>query len=393
MKKSLFSHLECLECGEKYDKDELQTYCYRSDCNQPLLARYALHSKLGKEIIDDTEWNMWRYKSLLPVEHQENMISLGEGMTPIIALDRINDSLGLKSLFLKDEGQNPTGSFKARGLSMAVSKAIEFGVKSFCIPTAGNAGSALSAYAAKCEREVNIFMPENTPKVFQFDFEITGAHVTKIDGDISDAARLMKEKNVDGKWFDVSTLKEPYRLEGKKTMGYEIAEQLNWKLPDVIIYPTGGGTGLIGIWKAFKEMLELGWIDKINTKMVAVQLSNCDPIVQAFQSGREVSEKYQNPGSTIANGLRVPKAFGDRLIMRSLYESGGTALTVDDEEILLALKVLSEKEGMFLCPEGAATYVACKKLIESQWIQKSQSVLLLNTGSAYKYIENLYKAV
>jgi threonine synthase len=354
------------------------------------VARYDLACKPGTEILDKGEQSMWRYKYVLPVENNENRITLGEGLTPIISLEKVNDELGLKALSIKDEGQNPTGSFKARGLAMAVSKAIENGVESFCIPTAGNAGSALSAYAAKCNKEVNIFMPIKTPKVFQFDCEITGAKVNKVDGDISAAAAEMRRQNHEGKWFDVTTLKEPFRLEGKKTMGYEIAEQYHFQLPDVIIYPTGGGTGLIGIWKAFKEMKEMGWIENINTRMVAVQLSNCDPIVKAFNEGKDVSEKYENPGTTIANGLRVPKAFGDKLIMRTLYESNGTAISVSDEEILESLGFLSEREGMFLSPEGAATFVACKKLIDIHWIARGDSVLLLNTGSAYKYIENLY---
>ena len=332
---------------------------------------------------------MWRYHDMLPVLKEENQVSLGEGFTPLQPLSKLKSKFSQDQLYLKDEAGNPTGSFKARGISMAVSKAKELGVTKMCIPTAGNAGSALSAYCAKAGIEAHIFMPEATPKVFLFDCEIMGAKVRKVKGDISDAAKMMQLQN-DGTWFDVTTLKEPFRLEGKKTMGYEIVEQMDWKTPDVVIYPTGGGTGLIGIWKAFKELRALGWINSYSTRMVAVQVDGCDPVVQAFNRGMDHALKYENPDPTIANGLRVPKAFGDRLIMKTLYESNGTAISVSENDMKLGLSEFAKEEGLFLSPEGAAVYMAYKKLKSDQWIKDHESVVLLNTGSGYKYVENLY---
>jgi len=382
-----YTHLECHECGAIYDKNAKNTFCLKD--HQPLVAKYNLDNSWSKESLKGRPNTMWRYQEVLPIEKDENKVCLGEGMTPMITLDKLKHSNEQTQLFLKDESGNPTGSFKARGISMAVSKAKELGVKAMSIPTAGNAGSALSAYCVKAGMEAHIFMPKTTPQVFQLDCEIMGAKVTKVDGDISDAAALMQQENT-GSWFDVTTLKEPFRLEGKKTMGYEIAEQLDWKLPDVIIYPTGGGTGLIGIWKAFQEMKEMGWIDRIPTKMVAVQVSGCDPVVQSFQKGMDHTPKYENPSETIANGLRVPKAFGDKLIMKTLYESGGTAVAVTEDEMKEGLSEFAKNEGVFLAPEGAAVWMGYKKLKRSNWIKKEQSVVLINTGSVYKYAENLY---
>ncbi|NER15223.1 threonine synthase [Leptobacterium flavescens] len=387
MSKNYYTHLECHECGTVYDKDSRHTFC--PDDHQPLVAKYKLDNFWSKESLKDRPANMWRYKEVLPVEKEENRICLGEGFTPMLKLSKLGGKVGQGRLLLKDESANPTGSFKARGISMALSKAKELGVTAMCIPTAGNAGSALSAYCAKAGMEAHIFMPEKTPHVFQMDCEIMGAKVTKVDGDISDAAALMQKEN-DGSWFDVTTLKEPFRLEGKKTMGYEIAEQLRWELPDVVVYPTGGGTGLIGIWKAFQEMKDMGWIDKIPTRMVAVQGSGCDPVVQAFQKGMDHTPKYQNPAKTIANGLRVPKAFGDKLIMKTLYESKGTAVSITDEEMKEGLSEFATQEGVFLSPEGAAVWMGYKKLRSENWIKEDESVVLINTGSAYKYVENLY---
>jgi len=271
---------------------------------------------------------------------------------------------------------------------MAISKAKELGVKVSSIPTAGNAGSALSAYGAKAGMTIHAYMPKQTPNVFQMDCSITGAKVNTIEGNISDAGKQMRE-DMQEDWWDVTTLKEPYRLEGKKTMGYEIAEQMQWKLPDVILYPTGGGTGLIGIWKAFKEMLEMGWIEEIPTRMVAVQIAQCNPIVQAFENNDSGSSPYEDPGATIANGLRVPHAFGHKLILKTLYESKGTAIDVTDEEMKNGISEIAKSEGLFVSPEGAAVWEAAKKLLEKGWIKEDESVVLLNTGSAYKYIENL----
>ena len=376
---SLYTHLECLMCKQNFHKNQVHNFCPK--CNQPLVARYNLSSGLDKSILHGRPLNMWRYKEILPIFNDDNIVSLGEGMTPILDLNRLGEVLSIEKFQVKDEGGNPTGSFKARGLSMAVSKAKELGIVEFCIPTAGNAGSALSAYVARMGGR------SHTPNVFAIDCEIMGAEVNKIPGSIKDAGAAMAVSNIDGKWWDVTTLKEPFRLEGKKTMGYEIAEQLEWKLPDVIIYPTGGGTGLI--WKAFQEMKELGWIEKIPSKMVAVQTSGCNPIVQSFNAKMDHAPLFEDPAVTIANGLRVPKAFGDRLILSTIYESNGYAIDVTDDEIMEGMKLCAEHEGLFMCPEGGAVLQAAFKLKKSGFISKTDHVLLLNTGSAYKYIENL----
>lgn len=366
---------------------ELHTFC--KEDTQPLTAKYDLKNGWSRDDLKERVTNMWRYAEVLPIEASENQITLGEGFTPLIPLNKLGDKYNQSHLLLKDEGGNPTGSFKARGLGMAVSKAKELGIKAMCIPTAGNAGSALSAYCAKAGIDAHIYMPEATPKVFQLDCEAMGAHVTKVAGNIGDAAARMRKEN-DGSWFDVTTLKEPFRLEGKKTMGYEIAEQMNWQIPDVVIYPTGGGTGLIGIWKAFKEMKELGWIDHIPTRMVAVQGTGCDPVVQSFNQGIDFVTKYENPAPTIANGLRVPKPFGDKMVMKTLHESNGMALAVSDDEIKESLSEFAKSEGIFLSPEGGAVWNAYVKLKANGWIKKEETVVLLNTGSVYKYAENLY---
>ena len=383
---SFYTHLECHHCGEIYDKSELHTFCKKD--NQPLVAKYSATASWSKESLDPKLTNMWRYHQFLPVEKIESRITLEEGNTPLITLSKLGSKFDQNQLYLKDEAGNPTGSFKARGLSMAVSKAKELGVKKMCIPTAGNAGSALSAYCAKAGIEAHVFMPEATPRVFQLDCEIMGANVVKVKGNISDAAKMMQLKN-DGTWFDVTTLKEPFRLEGKKTMGYEIVEQLDWKAPDVIIYPTGGGTGLIGIWKALKELKTLGWIDDYSTRMVAVQGTGCDPVITSFEKGLDQLTAYENPEQTIANGLRVPMPFGDRMIMKTLYESDGRAISISDEAIKEGLSEFAKTEGLFLSPEGAAVWMGYKKLKEAKWIKDDESVVLLNTGSGYKYVENL----
>jgi len=383
----LYKNLQCSHCGEVYDKNKINSYCLKD--NQPLIANYHLDTPPKKSFLKNRPVNMWRFFELLPIEKKENIVTLGEGYTPLLSLSKLALNYNQSKLFLKDESGNPTGSFKARGLAMAVSKAKELGIKKMCIPTAGNAGSALSAYCAKAGIEAYIFMPEATPKTFRLDCEIMGANVIEVKGTIADAAKLMQSKNKDS-WFDVSTLKEPFRLEGKKTMGYEIAEQLNWKLPNVIMYPTGGGTGLIGIWKAFKEMKAMGWVKNIPTKMVAVQGIGCDPVIKAYKKGLDFIKTYDNPAPTIANGLRVPKPFGDKLVMKTLYESKGTAISVSDKEIIKGLKEFAQTEGLFLSPEGAAVWVGYKKLRLQNWIKENESVVLLNTGSVYKYTENLY---
>lgn len=385
---SFYSHLECHECQKIYSRHEINSYC--TDCNQPLVAVYNLSQGIPKEqaILKDRH-DMWRYAPLLPVVDPRHIISLGEGWTPLLPLKKSARKSGVARIWHKEEGLNPTGSFKARGIGMAVSKATEMGIRSFCIPTAGNAGSALAAYTAASGGEAHIYMPEATPQVFRLDCEVMGAKVTSVKGSIRDAGLAMAADNNDGHWWDITTLKEPFRLEGKKTMGYEIAEQLDWKLPDVIIYPTGGGTGLIGIWKAFREMQQMGWIESIPTRMVAVQTRGCNPVVRAFNQGLDHCTLHEAPAETMANGLRVPKAFGDKLIMKTLYESGGMALDVSEEDMKQAIYDFGRLEGIFLSPEGAAVVAALYRLVSSGYIGQDQSVVLINTGSPYKYVENL----
>ena len=383
--KTFYSHLICSEFQDFYDKKELHTFSKKS---RPLLAQYDLKNSFPKEKLSSRQMDMWRYRELLPVEKDENIVTLGEGGTPLWSLELAAKKLGQQQLFLKDEAFNPTGSFKARGLGMAISKAKEFGVQKCVIPTAGNAGGAMSAYCAKAGIEAIVYMPIETPILFQKECQFFGARVELVDENIRDCAHKIKEDK-ESDWFDISTLKEPFRLEGKKTMGYEIAEQLGWRVPDVIIYPTGGGTGLIGIWKAFEELEKLGWIDSKRPRMVAVQSEVCCPIVQAFHQNKKYAAVFENPGRSIANGLRVPSAFGDRLILNTLYESNGAALAVSEEDIMKNIRELATMEGKLLAPEGAATWGVYKKLRKDGWIKAEEEVVLLNTGSAYKYMENL----
>jgi len=368
----------------------LQTFC--TSCNKPLLAIYDLEkvkSELARDIFSGREPNLWRYRELLPVLDERHIITLGEGFTPLI---KLQPQMGLDNIWVKDDSQIPTGSFKARGLAMAVSKAHELGVSKVAIPTAGNAGGALAAYAIRAGMECFIFMPKDVPNINYLESKLTGAHVTLVDGIISDCGKIVAEKKEEMGWFDVSTLKEPYRIEGKKTMGLEIAEQFDWQLPDVIIYPTGGGTGLIGMWKAFGELKELGWISGDLPRMISVQSTGCDPITQAFEGGKMESEFFEN-AETVAAGIRVPKAFGDALILQALKESCGLAVSVSDEEILASLSELAQKEGMVVCPEGAATYSALKLLKEKGDVNRSDKIVLFNTGSGLKYPEVLSQII
>ncbi|MBK7220803.1 MAG: threonine synthase [Saprospiraceae bacterium] len=387
---SKLSHLACLSCGGEYDAHILINYCLH--CSQPLVARYNLNNHEKRPVWSEMpRTGMWDWKVYLPVFKTENIFSLGEGMTEVRPLSGWAKSIGLsRPLLMKDESTNPTGSFKARGMSAAVSKAVELGVTHFCTPTAGNAGSALAAYAALAGTRASVFMPKQTPKMFSFDVALMDAEVYTVEGTIRDAGLLMAEKNKEWGAWDVSTLKEPYRLEGKKTMGYELAAQLNYKLPDVIFYPTGGGTGLIGIWKAFKEMQEMGWIDEITTRMVAVQMEGCAPIVKAWQNGAESSEVWDQPDETAANGLRVPKAFGDKLILTTLKESQGFAISVSELEMRSALKAFAVKEGHFVSPEGAACLAAIKKSKAEGKLDESWDIAFIQTGNGYKYAENLW---
>ena len=330
---------------------------------------------------------MWRYLEMLPVQDPNNIVSLGEGMTPIISLKNISDRHGFRNIILKDESFNPTGSFKARGISMAVSKAKELGVENCIVPTAGNAGGALAAYCAKAQMECTVVMPRHTPEIFKNECELYGARIFLVDGLINDCAKKVEELKQKETFFDVSTLKEPYRLEGKKTMGYEIAEQLNWELPEYILYPAGGGTGLIGIWKSFREMLSLGWITGALPKMIAVQSSNCNPLMRSIQDPVQWKEKFK-PGPTIANGLAVPYPFGLTLMQEVLQESKGSVFAVSDDEIKAGVLEIAQTEGLIVAPEGAAVWVALLQLRDLGVIDPESKILLLNTGSGYKYLEN-----
>ncbi len=331
---------------------------------------------------------MWRYAELLPVQDPANVVSLGEGFTPLIHAPRLGSELGLSRLYIKEEAANPTGSFKARGLCAAVSMAKELGVDRLAIPSAGNAAGAMAAYGAHAGLESFIFMPADTPRANIREAQVFGAHVELVDGLITDCGRIVAERKQGEGWYDVSTLKEPYRIEGKKTMGYELAEQFDWQLPDVVLYPTGGGTGLIGMWKAFSEMETLGWLDSRRPRMVTVQSTGCAPIVRAFGANAPAAETWQN-ARTIASGLRVPRALGDFLILDALRQSGGTAVAVDDEEIVEAIKLCGRLEGLFLCPEGAACIPALRRLVRENWLGPDETVVLFNTGTGLKYLELL----
>jgi len=385
---SLLTNLKCPECGTIHNAAVINTVCINETCRSTLFAQYNLTTGINKAVLQGRVATMWRYKEFLPVTDERYIVTLGEGFTPIIPVENLKQFTGNNEVVWKDESGNPTGSFKARGISAAVSKAKELGIQTIATPTAGNAGGALAAYAARGGMKAVVYMPKQTPKVFKDECRLYGAELVEIDGNISDCGKLVNEHALLNNWFQVSTLKEPYRLEGKKTMGYEIAEQFNWQLPDVILYPTGGGTGLIGIWKAFDEMEQLGWISSKRPRMVAVQSQSCDGIVKAFHAGQYISE-FADGGFTIANGLRVPKPYADKVILKVLRESEGFALTISDEEMSAGLKEIAKYEGMLIAPEGAALWQAYKKLKATQWINPEEKVLLINTGSGYKYLENI----
>ena len=363
----------------------MQTVCKK--CGKPLFARYdleAVKESLTKRELVGREASMWRYYELLPVKNRKNIVTLGEGWTPLIHTKSLGQSIGLPDLWIKDEGIIPTGSFKARGLGMAISKAKELGIKSVALPSAGNAAGAMAAYGARAGMKVYVFMPKDAPKVNMVECQVVGAKVVLVDGLISDAGKLVKEGMDIMQWFNVATLGEPYRVEGKKTMGLEVAEQLDWKLPDVIIYPTGGGTGIIGMWKVFDELEELGWIGSERPRMVSVQAEGCAPIVKAYEEGAKESTFYQN-AATLASGLRVPKALGDFLVLNAARDSGGKCIAVRDHEIMAGVSDIAKHEGMFACPEGAATYAALKKMLAEGSVDKNEKVVLFNTGSGLKY--------
>jgi threonine synthase len=361
-----------------------------SPAGAPLLARYDLpraRQELTREAIAKGPNSMWRYAPLLPVADPRNVVSLGEGNTPILLAQRLGARLGASNLLIKDEGVNPTGTFKARGMACAVSMAKELGVKKLAAPSAGNAGGALAAYAAAAGIEAHIFMPRDVPEANYIECKMYGAHVTLVDGLISDCGRIVAERKQADGWFEVSTLKEPYRIEGKKTMGLELAEQLGWRLPDAVFYPTGGGVGIIGMWKAFHELEQLGWIGSKRPKMIAVQSTGCAPIVKAFEQGKDASDFWEN-ASTLASGLRVPKALGDFLVLQAVRESGGACIAVSDEHILRAGRLMAETEGIFAAPEGAACIAALEPLLAGGFLKGTDEIVIWNTGSGLKYLDN-----
>lgn len=378
----------CSRCGSRFPLGRAINLC---PCGSPLMVRYDLKkikSAVEKSALSVRPPTLWRYRELLPVRNDKNIISLGEGLTPLLEAKALAGELGVRRLWIKDEGQNPTGSFKDRGASVAVSMAAELGISKIAIPSAGNAGGSLSAYAARAGIEAHVFMPRDTPRANRIEVERYGAKLTLVDGLIHDCGAIIAEGKERERWFDLSTLKEPYRVEGKKTMGFEIAEQMGWRLPDVIIYPTGGGTGLIGMWKAFLELEELGWIDAKRPRMVSVQASGCAPIVRAFKEGKDAAEPWFD-AQTVASGLRVPQAVADFLILRTIRDSRGTALSVSDEEMMEEIARVGRSEGIFLCPEGGAGVAALSRLVEQKWIKPADEVLVFNTASGLKYLDVL----
>ncbi len=381
--RSALAELACAKCDARYDADRVQQLC---TCGGPLLARYDLGraaETLTRETLHDRPQSLWRYSELLPLRDPANIISLGERKTPVLPLDRIGASIGLKRLYLKDEGQLPTASFKARGACIGVSRALELGVKAFAMPTNGNAGGAWAAYAARAGMAAHIVMPKAAPNINRLECEMAGAEVQLVDGVISDAGRVVAQLVAERGFYDASTLKEPYRIEGKKTMGFELVEQFDWDVPEVIIYPTGGGVGLIGIDKALQELQAMGLLGERMPRFVAVQATGCAPIVKAWQEHAEFSTFWEN-AHTAAFGINVPKALGDFLVLRALYETGGAAVAVEDEKILEAQRRLAATEGIFACPEGGATLTAAQTLYEQGWIRPDERVLLINTGSGLK---------
>jgi threonine synthase len=379
------THLECSLCHNRLDAGAVANLC---TCGGPLLVRYDLekirHRWKRREVANGPS-SMWRYAPLLPPAN-ESIVTLGEGWTPLVRTERLGARIGADELWVKDEGLNPTASFKARGLACAVSMCVELGIRKVAIPSAGNAASAMAAYAAAAGIEAHIFMPRDVPQANYLECMAYGAHVTLVDGLISDCGRMVAERGPAEGWFDVSTLKEPYRIEGKKTMGYEVAEQLDWELPDAIFYPTGGGVGLIGMWKAFEEMEKLGWIGGRRPKMIAVQAEGCQPVVRAFEEN-EPRSRFWEDAHTVAAGLRVPKPLGDFLVLEAVRQSGGTAIAVSDDALMEAGVRLAADEGIYAAPEGAACVAALEKLLVSGFLKRSDRIVLYNTGSGLKYPE------
>ena len=384
---SFITNLECTNCGERYEKGQLMTTCPK--CGKVLFARYDLRAaakQMTKEALKDRPWNLWRYHEILPVQNPDNALTLGEAGTPLLPVPRLGQAFGFSNLVVKDDGQNPTGSFKARGLCAAVSMAKELGASSVALPSAGNAASATAAYAARAGMPAYVFMPQDAPEVMKAECASYGARVFLVKGLINDAGKVVREGSQEQGWFDVSTLKEPHRVEGKKTMGLEIAEQLGWKLPDAIVYPTGGGTGIVGMWKAFDELEKMGFIGSKRPKMIVVQSTGCAPIVKAFQEGKRHADLWQG-AETIAPGIRVPVAIGDYLILDAVRQSGGTAIAVPDHEIMDGVRLLASKEGIFASPEVGAVVMAAKHLRESGFLKEDDEVVLFSTGSGMKHTD------
>jgi len=384
----MLTHLDCTKCDKRYEPGRVYTVC---SCGAPLYARYdlaraALDMRPGH--LELREPTMWRYREVLPLPDDTAKVSLGEGFTPLLAAPRLGAELGLPRLLIKEEAGNPTGSFKARGLSMCVSMAKALGATDVCLPSAGNAGSALAAYAAAAGLKAHVFLPRDIAKLFVMETEAYGAQVEMVDGLITDAGRVCAAKAKQHGWYECATLKEPYRVEGKKTMGYEIAEQLDWTLPDAILYPTGGGTGLVGMWKAFAEMETMGFVGSKRPRMYAVQADGCAPIVKAFQEGRDDAPMWEG-ATTHAHGLRVPKALGDFLILRGLRESHGAAIAVSEAEIVAGVKQAAATQGLFMAPEGGACVAAARKLKSSGHLSADDSVVIFDTGTGYKYVDNM----
>jgi len=383
------SHLECPKCASTYQSEQPIHLCR---CGSPLLVRYDLKKVrrgFRKKALNSRKENLWRYRELLPVKKEENVVFLGEGMTPLLPLKNLGPKLGFSSLYLKDEGLIPTGTFKARGAAVGVSRAKELGIKVLAMPTNGNAGGSWAAYCAKAGIKAVIVMPKDAPIINRKEVAVAGAGLYLVDGLISDAGKIVGRAIAEYGWYDASTLKEPYRIEGKKTMGLEIAEQFGWEVPDVIIYPTGGGVGIIGIYKGLKELQEIGWIGEKMPRLVSVQSTGCAPVVKAWEEKKSESTFWEN-SNTIAFGLNVPKALGDFLILDAIYQTNGSAVAVEDEEILRAQQMVAKEEGIFCCPEGAATLSAAIQLIKSNWIKPNEKVVLLNTGTGLKYPETVH---
>lgn len=379
------THLECPKCNTKHNPHQLVQLC--PDCGAPLLVRYDLEkvkANFKKSDLAGRSADLWRYRELLPLVNQENKVSLGEGMTPFLCLENLGKKIGLKNLYLKDEGIIPSGTFKSRGAAVGVSRAKELGVKALAMPTNGNAGASWSIYCAKAGIKAYIVMPVDAPLITRNECAIAGAKLFLVNGLISDAGKIVGRAVAKYGWMDASTLKEPYRIEGKKTMGLEIAEQMGWEMPDVLLYPTGGGVGLIGIYKALGELKEMGWVSGKLPRMVAVQAEGCAPVVRAYQENKTSSDFWNN-SATVAFGINVPKALGDFLVLEAIYKTNGNAIAVSDAEILRDQAELAAQEGLFVCPEGAANLSAVKKLLADGWIKPHEKVVMLNTGSGLKY--------